>query len=388
MLISFNQESSVPSQPFYEKCVDVMILITYIVQHALFRFLNSPPSKKKIFKGRIIKKTHNFAKFSELWKYVKCFRSNQPLVDPHKEIFLEKGLTSGNYRPYPKPHKGLCTGSGMLFLQKWFETKNIEEVAKIFEGGVPIEGAAYQEIYASLKEIYLPELTQKIENFIQNYPESLVLGHKFRAYEPLFSEINNFLQQGKRFENDNFFMWLKNRGKIAIKQEVYASLRIAIEKFCNQPLGDITRETTIFALAGLNAEVIHFESTPRNILESVSTLGPGAYKLTFPVLDESGKISDSSHAVEFIIDENGETYFYDPNCCIASVSQDKIQETVGRLFTAYTGFDYSRNLDGEAPGSLDRLFNLLAGRSNASFSPLTRGFDLLKITSTVSVHPN
>lgn len=364
---------------FSTKCVDKMIRVTYIFRYLHFQISVSSPSTKEIFEGKIIQRTHNYAKFSELPKYIQFFRSSNSCVDYLEDQFKNKGIGLDNKHPYPKPFKGLCTGSGILFFQKWFELRDIQKVAKIFEGGVPIEGAAYQEIYATLKVTYYPRLVEKIEELIQNYPKSFVLEEKLKRFETLFKMVEEYLKEGNQFENKDFFNWAKEK-KLTLTRKQYATLQEVQERQCQMPLAQMNLETTIFSLARLNAEVIHFDSPPEEILQSVSTLTPGGYKLALPVLSKHGALL-GRHSLGLIILESDQVHLFDPKCCLASFSKDKLQKTVGRLFTAYTHFDYSHDLKGEALDNRMRFLRCLWKKPHSLNPPLSSGFDLLKITN-------
>ncbi len=282
--------------------IDCLVMVSYLLEHAHCWMVTDTSAPKRIFGKGIFQETHNYAKLSELWSYVKLRRNPESLFERAKMLEINYGLTTGRTHIWTSPHStGMCQGAVTTFYEKWFETpNNIDAVAMHFEGGVPIEGAKYQQIY----------------------------------------------------------MDLENTGNNR-----------------NMTITEVNRAS--FELASLKADILHSNAPPKDILNS--ELSPGAYNLTFPTFGILGG-EKGRHTIAFIVREGGDSYFYDPNWCIAEARQEETQATLGRLLGSYTGFDYSENLDGIAPGFFGKAWNFVNERSNPPAAFLTSGIDLIRIT--------
>jgi hypothetical protein len=190
--------------------------------------------------------------------------------------------------------------------------------------------------------------------------------------------------------------WLENPNIKSIAEDFQGGspLKGAIyqeghEKLLKSFLFDSGKEVTekelyeaSFANGGLTIDngCCRIDDAPGNVLRVLSTLNPGAYQLVIPSFNSSGQRS-GSHAIGLIIDTHS-CYILDSNVAIGSTSRQDLCQTMGRLFTEYTGFDYSKNLDGTPPSYLTKVSNTLKGRANPPSAPLTDGFHLLKVTKS------
>lgn len=368
-----------------EFAFDCLIMVWYLFEHASYRLVADTSGRESIFKGRIICKTHNYAKLKELWKYVKLRRNPFVLPEEIKLFVSRHGFTASRTHFWTSPHsKGFCQGGVITFCKEWFKTGDIIKVAEIMEEGVPIEGAVYQEVYATLfKEKYYPYLVEKIREYIDHYPQTVLLDSNFSNAHVIFEALQAYLKD-YRPEDEGMAEWvrewaLQNR-KLRIGGKFYASLREAAHHYNKTGCSGRDRTRAIYQFAGLKTEVLHHNASPGDVLRRVGMLPPGVYDLSFPVFGPAGAEKER-HAVGLVIQEAGFSYFYEPNNTIAYSLRSEATETVGRIFQKYTGFDYSVNLDGSPPGILKKIANFFQEKANPlSDSPLSSGFNLFLIT--------
>lgn len=146
--------------PFFEKiqkavqfALDCLLLAWYMLEHAYEWLFSDTSIGKRVFKKEdILCHTHNYAKYSQLWEYVKLRREPQAVHNHNADkLAKEYGLTIAQNSVWTRPHTGgFCQGGVMTFFQKWFETENINQVVDYMKDGIPIQGALYQAMYQTL----------------------------------------------------------------------------------------------------------------------------------------------------------------------------------------------------------------------------------------------
>ena len=366
---------------------DCLVMLWYLVEHAFNWCMSDRSAGKRVFKERFICETHNHAKLSELWDYVKIRRNPPPLPQETERVARKYGFSKTKTHISTKPHtKGACQGSVFTFFKKWFETEDILQVSELLEGGVPLEGALYQEIYATVfEDIYYEYLVEKIQEYVETYPEGILLDPAFSNASVIFNGLQAYLASGRQPKEGGMAEWvrawaIKNK-KTLIGGPFYASLRKAAKKYDGiQTYSAKDRTLAAYSLAGLKAEILHYDAPPGDVLRTIGTLPPGAYNFTFSTYGPTG-CKKGRHTIAFIIQERGFSFFYDPNNSVAYGPREEVQETIGRLLEGYTGFDYSENLDGAYPSTLGKIANFLQERANPSSTPLTSGIDLFKVSN-------
>jgi hypothetical protein len=364
---------------------DCLIMVWYLIEHACYWLIADRSGRESIFKGRIICKTHNYAKLTELWKYVKLRRNPFVLPEEIKPFVSRHGFTASRTHFWTSPHsKGFCQGGVITFCKEWFNTGDIFKVAEIMEEGVPIEGAVYQEIYTTLfKDKYYPYLVEKIREYIDHYPQRVLLDSNFSNAHVIFEGLQAYLKD-HRPEDGGMAEWVREwvfqHEKLRLGGQLYSSLRIAADHYNKLESSGRDRTRAIYQFAGLQTEVLHHNASPGDVLRTVGSLPPGVYDISLPVFGAAGD-KNERHAIAFVVQEGGFSYFYEPNNTIAYSLRSEVGETVGRIFQRYTGFDYSENLDGSPPGILKKIANFFQERANPpSEASLSSGFDLYRIT--------
>jgi len=368
--------------------LDCLIMVWYVLEHALYWLMTDKSEGDRVFQGQVLRETHNYAKFSELWSYVKLRRNPIPLPEGTDRYASKVGFTTNRTHIWTKPHSdGDCQGGVMAFYRKWFDTGDIEQVADYLEGGVPIQASVYQEMYISLfEDIHYPYLTEKIQEYIDNYPSTIVLDPDFSNAAVIFDGLQAYLRKGHNPEEGRMAQWVREwaiqHRRTRIGGKLYASLREAAHLYDGIDMGARDRTQATYPLARLQAEVLHYDAAPGDVLRTIGTLPPGAYNLTFPTYGSTGSKKKGHHTIAFIVQQDALSYFYEPNSYVAYGLREKVQPTIGRLLEGYTGFDYSYDLNGACPGLCGKISNFFREQANPpSTTPLTSGIDLLRITS-------
>lgn len=366
------------------------LLIGYFFLY-LAHFLGSidPWARRRVFetKDNILISTHNFGKFSDLGDYVSYWK--------HPMILQDKALNEARGRGFdpdvtitPTPFGGgKCFGAVSTFCRTWLETKDIEQVAPLFKGGVPFESSFVQEVYqaSATSIVYNPELVDLIVNFVNDYSaqktedvynkaEVAWRNSPFRNRLTILSTTRRYIDDG---ESGNLALYILKR--IPIEGKIYASVKNAAEKIGCQSLEDA--ELTMVGLppAGLKMQSAPiYNSTAEKLLEACTTLQPGAYKLDFPCYSSGGS-HQGFHTAGLAISATGESYLYDPNFAIGRIpTKNELVPTLARLFTEYTGMDYSTGV-GVRPATVTKFANFFRERANPPEYDDIYGFNLYKV---------
>jgi hypothetical protein len=134
-----------------------------------------------------------------------------------------------------------------------------------------------------------------------------------------------------------------------------------------------------FANAGLRVKLFHLMgATSKMVLDKIGRLGPGAYVLTLPKYTAAAEFI-GLHSIAIIIEPNSRCTILDSNCAIGWCSFDELPATLGRLFTEYTGLDYSDDFNGQPPSGWQQLGNIFADRANPPME-VKSVFELIEIT--------
>jgi hypothetical protein len=292
-------------QEIFQKIADLLLLIWFAIQYVGYRLMTAAPfTRGQVFQGKVICMTSNHAKFSDLPSYVALRRHPSPLSPDALKIVSDLGLEIETTHVTPKPFcEGHCLGNTMVFLKKWLESPDIEQVAKAFEGGSPLEGAIYQEGYEKLLEVLFPS-------------------------------------------------------EEACMRASFANADLAVERF-------------------------YQIDSSEDVLRSLSVLNPGAYKLTLPQYSPTGDL-EGHHSLGLIIDTQ-KCYILDSNDAIGWTMRKDLRQTMGRIFTEYTGFDYSQDLQGTYPSFRTKVGNFLKEQANPPAAPLKPRFELLKIGKSTRI---
>jgi hypothetical protein len=275
------------------RCSEVALVVNEIFLRILFAieyvansiFQGVPFTQGECFQEKLVCKTDNFAKFSDLREYASRQHNPRKLSDK-----AQKRLhTAEPIEVIPQPFGGHCLGNATVFVKQWlkdpeiqanvknpqhgFEKKAILKIAKSFQGGSSLKGAIYQEGYERIREAIIEDKT-----------------------------INK-----------------ADKGK-----EIYRAT---------------------FANAGLSADEEflreNLHDRPTQILRQLATIDPGAYLINMPTYSPTGNSDNARHAIGLIVSA---TYCYilDSNNGIGWTNRgEDLSETVGRIFTEYTGYKYS-----------------------------------------------
>lgn len=122
-------EGNIPAQgalpaehTLWEKVKRAVKLLFLALKYAWRCFEADLSTRSEVFENRVVTKTHNYTKFSELHLYL-----DEPTLSPMG--------------------KGACFGAVKLFIERWLHDGDIHAAASLFEGGMPIEAARYQHTY-------------------------------------------------------------------------------------------------------------------------------------------------------------------------------------------------------------------------------------------------
>lgn len=343
--------------------------------------------RNKIFKNRIVIKTDTYPPLMDLPKYTRIRREPVKIKIDSKisketaNRCLSQGLSglaanSCVEQISPKPFQGHCMGNTMVFLKKWLKTYNIEKTAGLFKRGAPFEATIWQQISENWSLTYYPELVEPLIRVIETYPRVSFSEEKKIFHEKgglsaviLLEAIYAFLGAKKDPLKDDLIAeitsWIeKNHEGKRLGSFYLGTLVVALDKLGNHVLGEKVLTCGLFAAYGLEVENITVQAHPGDVLRSVNDLNPGAYALSLPCYSPFGKLQNESHSIAFVIKEGTKNcYIFDSNEAIALTPKEELQATIGRLFTHYTGWDFSENLDGERPKFWRKLKNVMSGGS-------------------------
>ena len=382
----------------FERIVDLLVLIWYAIQYPIQHILTIDLfGSSSVFKGQILCTTANHAKFSDLPQYVALRRNPTQFPLESQTRCAKMGFTSPDTPLFPRPFtNGHCNGNVTVFLKKWLEleTPNIELIIPEFKNGSSILGAFYQECYLQQYTAnYYPELCELIKRVIQSYPTSTAQERVYWATTPfekviiIFDAIETYLKEGRHPKEGGFTefiqAWLEENNKDTILDaHHFATVRYVAESYEKQLLSERDRLIAYYSNVELSVEkIFYLNNGPGDVLGTISQLDPGAYELTMPTFDSFGSRKGiKSHTVGLIIDPKKKCYILDSNIAIGWMSYDELPQTVGRLFTRYTGFDYSEDYKGRAPPFWRKATNWLFERANPSATLLNKGFVLVKIS--------
>jgi hypothetical protein len=234
----------------FQVIVNFLLWIWYAVQHVLYSLMSAAPfMPQRVFKDQILYTTKNFAQFKDLSTYISLQDDPQPVDARALKVANDFGLTPKSTTFSPKPfNRGHCFGNVTYFIKKWFETKNIEEVASLFEGGSPVEGAIFQE---AAQNLYAPDYSNKffkaIDSCIKCYPLISIAKERKKWSENGFKEalsvldaLGAYLRERRHPKEGGFVEYIQrwvfeNRG-CNLGGEVLCALREIAEKYEKKPL--------------------------------------------------------------------------------------------------------------------------------------------------------
>ncbi|MCH9627302.1 MAG: hypothetical protein S4CHLAM2_09380 [Chlamydiales bacterium] len=362
------------SHSFFEKiqavfhfAIDCLVMLGYLLQSVFYSTVQDKSDRSDVYEGRVVCHTRNCAKTSELWKYVQSRRNPERVTNAYKAHTATYGFTTQPSHVHAKPFNGgLCMGGVTLFLKEWLRTKgDIESLAATFDGGVPIEGAFYQERYEMLYgEQYYPGLVDTIGDD----PQKLV-------------DVKAYLKN--RTRPDWVPGWADN------DTYLHSTFREILSKHTGQKSSEKDHTVAALQASGLAAEVLLYDASAQDFLEKMETLAPGAYKLSFPVYGSTGERRKNTHTIGLIVGKTGSyAYIYDPNNSIAYSPKENLQTVMQRILTKHTGFDYRSNQEGIHPHLGRKVLNVLNERANPPQNPVSSGFELYRITEASPSPPH
>jgi len=375
----------------FQKIVDLLLLVWFALQYTSNAMSECKLSTwQEIFGDKVICMTANHAKFAELPKYVALRHS--PHVDTSAlENACTLGFTPKKTALVPEPFsEGHCFGNTTVFLKTWQETGSIDRVIEVFEEGSPIQGAIYQEAYEQFCEsVHYPEFCSMILRVINCYPiisfAEEMQKWKRSDFHPalvVLEALQAYLSAGNHPKEGGFTAyitnWVKEHRGTHLEGKFLASIRNVEERFFKEDLTEMYRMQAAFSFAGLRIEQFHhIGSQPGDILKTLSVLDSGSFKLSFPVYSSTGSL-EGAHATGIIINHDV-CYFLEPNGAIAYCEKKELSQTIGRLFTFYTGLDFKENPDGNRPTFWKKVSNFFHETANPPSTPLASHFDLIEV---------
>jgi len=365
-----NQQEGVGAErtnSLFERVKNSLNVISTRLKSALTS-LERKNSRNSLFGRRnVIVASENRGKISDAASYTQFSRTPVQLNQAGRNVARSNGFLYGqteqvNLSPQLSG-RGKCYGGSTHFISDYLEGGDIRQTARKFEGGIPMEGVLLHEIYntalwtASMAEGEFEDAIGKIEKGEFNPQE---YAHLSEENQHILGELHGWVSEGGAIGDENFWEFI-DRIQGEISPEGLSNLKKAI-----QTPGLGPQDQGIARLSGVEIEWSSGSKGPQEILDTVSHLQPGAYRLSFPVTDSRGNIT-GTHATSLIIEEGGQSYLYDPNHGVGLAPNPT--ETVGRMFKDYTGYN---------TGKLGRIGNLFMGRANPSAQASSSGFSLAK----------
>lgn len=376
-------------EAIFQAIADTLILIWYTLQHALHYLMSLDPwTRERVFKGRLICTSTNFGRLEDLPEYVAMRHKPSPVDATHLETATHYGFIPSVKAFFPQPYtKGHCFGNVALFLKLWLETESIEQIAQSFSGGSPLSGALFQTAYEKLYDVvYYPSVTASLQRVCEGtttveQERQKWLNTSFENGIVILDALEDYLEAGKPETAsgmaDYIQKWLSQRSKRLCGQYL-ASVREAAERLEKHHLHEKDRMQAAFLFAGLTVDSIpHLESPAGDILRTLEHAEPGAYHISLPTYSSTGDLV-GYHALGLLI-SNGICYFLDSNMGVGWSFRNKLVPTLGRLFTEYTGMDYSEDLSGRIPSRMEWVANVIRERANPPSKGIQSDFSLIKV---------
>jgi hypothetical protein len=385
----------------FERVIDCLILVWYAIKYAVhYISCGNSFTRKQVFKEGLISKTTNYAKFSDLPKYV-AQRRHPTTVSPAEVNETKKaGFTppkerltpEGGFEIIPNPFGGgNCYGNVLYFFYLWEKTHSIDDVINEFKNGTPFEGACIQDIYKTLvNDEYYPHLSSLIEEVISRYPnvdfreeQSKWENNGFKQGVAILEALKAYLEEGKH-PRDGFFeeyivIWLYQNKSINLRCTLLGSIRHVAEAHCKAHAWQKKRAEKMYRFLGMQPEGLYLIShTAGSILQTLKQIEKGYYEITIPTFDTIG-LESGFHAIGIIVADDA-CYILDSNIGIGETTYQDLPDTVGRIFSIYTGLDYSEDCNGKTTSFWEtvlRLINPFDSRPILSSTQIAR-FDLIK----------
>ncbi|NGX61139.1 MAG: hypothetical protein K940chlam9_00620 [Chlamydiae bacterium] len=343
------------------------LLLLYAIEYIVAFFMQDFGMRRRIFEGKVLTKTHNHARFSELSSYVATKTSPITLHQDAKEKMKVAGCTPRKKPITLKPiDDGKCFGATTLFAKQALDQESLETLVENFSGGVPIEGAFLQQVYQNEQPLLNNlTLTAKIIDYIETEKQRIHPPDLEELEKALYNAIDAFLAEDRetlegftQFVTEKVIETKKTRFTGAMKGTLYHVEEAFTQ---NVPAAKIREENT-YALCELDSECLYYERSSKEVFGAFSHLDVGIYQIGFPTYSPFGNRQED-HIVSLVIRDTGLCYLYDPNCALGWTTRDNLSATMGRLFEEYTGW----NFQGESPTKPSfgrKLLNLIQERAN------------------------
>lgn len=340
----------------FSDMLDGLIALFFVVQCNVKAFFLR--DEDDIFQGKQWTRTQNMGQASDALEYAKFIYTPFPVPEKVKSQAAARGFRAPNALSPTPVGSGHCEGGVNLFLKQTLKGIPMSDIAKEFNSGIPLDAVIQQQLFVEL------ELTVKDEDILHawkickernisletkppqitstQYPRA---AHIISAYlQYLFECRQQPALLGNHIDRINTYLEV-NFSEQPLNEAEKITLNCIASK-CQY--GTTWDSHFILEMNGLEVkpQIPDFlgdnEHTPRAILDRVSELNPGAYKLSFPI---PGRIG---HTIGFVVQNDGSTVFYDPNYSITEVPKAERTRAVSKIFNHYTGYsDFGRsNLEG------------------------------------------
>ena len=234
-----------------------------------------------------------------------------------------------------------------------------------------MEAVTYQAIYDLPRSIVVLETMAKLlRTFLDNYPKAKNQSDYMEKFKqawnqhggeralPLLNAVKNWVEGGNDPHQTNLLETLKEGPHwIDDFYLYYGTLRNVIEHYLKKDLTTLDDARFGFMLAGMKPEVIHHDTSPKEVVESISTLTPGLYFIALTAYNFMGKQA-GKHATGLVVQENGTCVFLEPNFAVGTFEQKQMPQVLERTFKNYNGKIFDKD-------------------------KISSGFDLYKITKAL-----
>lgn len=177
---------------------------------------------------------------------------------------------------------------------------------------------------------------------------------------------------------------------LSLAGTLYASIREVDTHYKDERMRDWEHSVSALSDMGLEVKTTHHHAhQAKDVLETLKHLKTGSYEMSLPIYSLTGKLK-GFHSLGLIITESGTCYLLESNLAIGVIKRTELVQTVGRLFTEYTGLDYTNTLEGERPPSWKRIANIIQERANPPKDLSMPYFGLLEVelSSTLKDSPS
>ncbi|MCH9626308.1 MAG: hypothetical protein S4CHLAM123_15040 [Chlamydiales bacterium] len=304
------------------------------VKTSIKKLLGFEEIANKIFKEKILfhAQHHEKAELSELFDTVIKINDRGSLV--FQKYGFHEDLTYADERVEfnPAPFKGgNCFGASISFVDDYIHTPLINTVAENFSEGIPNQAIITHHFYKSgFKDFVLTDFELDLLEILRPDLKTIFpVWAKRQEITEYPLERNSILRRNK----DDLVGFLKENKK-ELPLELLAKLQNVAHAYQHMTASEeenliiyenLARQNVLYELNGLQIDSLLIMSSESDaILQSLPTLIPGTYHLSFPAFTACGSFR-GGHIITLVIEE-GASYLYDPNFAVGKMDEDTVEQ--------------------------------------------------------------